>query len=83
MVNKVESRLLPTSDSGGEIKNRTGISRGKFEEDAHFGNSPPLSEVGNSHISGNLPVGQTQGTAFLYFQTHPLMLQSIRDKILL
>ena len=38
-------------DIGGEIKNRTGISRGKFEEDAQFGNSPPISNVRMSQIN--------------------------------
>jgi hypothetical protein len=45
----LELLALPSFDSGGVVKNRTGISRGKFEEDAHFGNSPPMSHVSSTH----------------------------------
>lgn len=40
-------------------------------------------EEASMQFWANLIVGQPQSIAFLHFQTHPFMLQSIRDKILL
>jgi hypothetical protein len=41
---------LPLIDIGDEFKNRAGSGREIFEEDAHSGNSPPISEVAMSHL---------------------------------
>jgi hypothetical protein len=38
-----KSMGLPLIDIGGEFKNCAGIGRENFEEDARFGNSPPIS----------------------------------------